>query len=416
MLKGFLMLEQVTEQLLERFFRYTKITSQSNAKIAQIPSTPGQLELAKLLMSELQALGLQNIHLDEYGNVTAFLAGNIKQGHTIGFVAHLDTVDVGISPDIHPQKLRFEGKDLCLNPKKDIWLRVDEHPEIKAYVGNDIIFGDGTSVLGADNKAAIAIIMTTLSQIRTQSHGDIYVAFVPDEEIGLRGSKVLDLERFPVDFAYTIDSCELGEIVYETFNAALAKVQITGVTAHPMSAKNVLVNPLRVAHDLMGYFDRRDTPEHTDGREGYFWFTEIQANPLQANMSIAIRDFDKKAFEARKAFIDQAVRLVQARHPRATINYNVTDIYSNISDSVGSDQTAIDLVFQAFKELNIPPKVIAMRGGTDGSALSARGLLTPNYFTGAHNFHSNFEFLPVPSFVKSLQVTQRICQLAIQEK
>lgn len=410
------MQEQITEQLLDRFFRYAKITSQSNAKATQIPSTPGQLELAKLLMSELQALGLQKIHLDEYGNLTAFLAANVEHAHTIGFVAHLDTVDVGLSPDVRPQKLHFEGEDLCLNSEKNIWLRIGEHPEIKAYEGDEIIFSDGTSVLGADNKAAIAIIMTVLSQIRTQPHGDIYVAFVPDEEIGLRGSKVLDLERFPVDFAYTIDSCELGEIVYETFNAALAKIQITGITAHPMSAKNVLVNPLRVAHDLMGYFDRRDTPEHTEGREGYFWFTEIQANPLQANMSIAIRDFDKKTFEARKAFIDQAVLLVQARHPRASINYTVTDIYSNISDSVGNDRTAIDLVFNAFKALEIEPKVIAMRGGTDGSALSARGLLTPNYFTGAHNFHSNFEFLPISSFVKSFQVTQHICQLAVKKE
>jgi len=407
------MTSPIAEQLTERFFRYLAVTSQSDASATTLPSTPGQHEMAKLLAEELRQLGLENVQIDEHATVTARKPGTQPGAPRIGFITHIDTVDVGLAPEIHPQRLRFSGQDLCLNAGQDIWLRTAEHPEILAYRDEDIIFSDGTSVLGADNKAAVTVVMTLLANLTAADrHGDIVVAFVPDEEIGLRGAKALDLKRFEVDFAYTIDCCELGEVVYENFNAAAAEIRIEGVTAHPMSAKNVLINPIRVATDIINQFDIKDTPEHTEGREGYFWFNDLTANANQATLKLSIRDFDLAAFNARKARIAEVVRQVATQYPRAKISCSVTDIYSNISNSLGEDRRAIELIFGALAAHGIPPKVIPMRGGTDGAALSSRGLVTPNYFTGAHNFHSRFEFLPVSAFVKSYQVTRSICLLA----
>ncbi|MEX3173099.1 peptidase T [Serratia quinivorans] len=407
------MTSAIAEQLTERFFRYLAVTSQSDAAATALPSTPGQHDMAKLLAAELRELGMTDVQIDEHATVTARKPGNQPGAPRIGFITHIDTVDVGLSADIHPQRLRFSGQDLCLNAEHDIWLRTAEHPEILAYPNEEIIFSDGTSVLGADNKAAVTVVMTLLANLSaTDRHGDILVAFVPDEEIGLRGAKALDLARFDADFAYTIDCCELGEVVYENFNAAAAEIRIEGVTAHPMSAKNVLINPILIANDIINQFDCRDTPEHTEGREGYFWFNDLTANANLATLKASIRDFDLASFNARKERIQEVVRQVAANYPRAKVSCSVTDIYSNISNSIGEDKRAIELIFGALAAHGIPPKVIPMRGGTDGAALSSRGLVTPNYFTGAHNFHSRFEFLPVSAFVKSYQVTRSICLLA----
>lgn len=399
-------------QLTQRFFRYLAVSSQSDAKSTTLPSTPSQHAMAKLLADELQTLGLDEIIIDQHATVTAIKRGNRPDAPRIGFITHIDTVDVGLSPDIHPQILTWQGEDLCLNVQQDIWLLRDEHPEIAPYLGEEIIFSDGTSVLGADNKAAVTVVMTLMENLQGE-HGDIVVAFVPDEEIGLRGAKALDLEtRFNVDFAWTIDCCELGEVVYENFNGASAEIKFTGVPAHPMSGKGVLVNPLLMAHDFISQFDRQETPEHTEGREGYIWFNEIQANASQATLKASIRDFDLNSYQARKEKLQQAVEDIAARYPTGHVYIAITDIYSNISNALGDDRRAIDLIFTALAELDIEPKVIPMRGGTDGAALSAKGLLTPNFFTGAHNFHSRFEFLPITSFVKSYQVAEKLCYLA----
>lgn len=406
--------DALAEDLIARFFRYLAVTSQSDASATVVPSTPGQWDMARLLMAELEALGLAEIHLDAHCNLTARLPGTVPGATPIGFVTHLDTVDVGLSPDIRPQRLRFEGQDLLLNPAEDIWLRVAEHPEILPYRGQEVLFSDGTSVLGADNKAAVTVVMTLLARLKAGAmpHGDIHVAFVPDEEIGLRGAKLLDLSRFRAPFAFTIDCCERGEVVYETFNAASAFVEITGVPAHPMSAKGVLVNPILLAAEFMAMFDPMQTPEHTAGRDGYWWFNGIEGGQSRAKLQISIRDHDKARFEARKAFVTEAVARLQAAHPRAAIACRIEDSYGNIADALGEDRRSVEMIFAALGELQIAPKVIAMRGGTDGSALSARGLPTPNYFTGAHNFHSRFEFLPVPAFVDSYRVTERLVALA----
>lgn len=404
----------ITEQLVKRFLRYVSVPSQSKAGSAVVPSTPEQTKLAKQLEQELIDLKLQDVHLDEHSIVTAKLTGNQPNAPKIGFVAHLDTVDVALSEKINPQRVTFTGEDILLNKDKDIWFKVAEHPELKKYLNEELLVTDGTSVLGADNKAAIAIVMTMLDQLQQQNclHGDIYVAFVPDEEVGLNGAKKLDLQRFKPDFAYTIDCCELGEVVYETFNAGSVTFEIEGVSAHPMSAKNVLINPIRIANDIINCFDSFETPEHTEGKEGYFWFNDIIGNQSTTTLKMSIRDFDLTRYEARKTYIQDVVSFISRKYPKAKIECQITDIYSNIANYLGDDRRCIDLIYQSFELLGIKPNTIAMRGGTDGSALSARGLTTPNYFTGAHNFHSCFEFLPLSSFLKSFEVTMKIIELA----
>ncbi|WP_205955333.1 peptidase T [Pantoea stewartii] len=408
------MTDKLQTQLITRFFRYLAVSSQSDAKSSTLPSTPSQHAMAALLADELRELGLEQVVVDEQATVTAVKPGNCPDAPRIGFITHIDTVDVGLSPDIHPQILTWQGEDLCLNPEQNIWLRRDAHPEIAPYIGQDIIFSDGTSVLGADNKAAVSVVMTLMENLQDQ-HGDVVVAFVPDEEIGLRGAKALDLNtRFNVEFAWTIDCCELGEVVYENFNGAAAELRFTGVPAHPMSGKGVLVNPLLMAHDFISHFDRQATPEHTEGREGYIWFNEMQANASVATLKASIRDFDLASFAARKEQLQHVASLIAERYPTGQVEITIHDIYSNISNAMGDDRRALDLIFAAMRDLDITPKVIPMRGGTDGAALSARGIFTPNFFTGAHNFHSRFEFLPVKSFVKSYQVAEKLCYLAAQ--
>ncbi len=404
------------DELVARFFRYVAIESQSNAASTHLPSSPGQLELARLLAQELRDLGADEVVVDEHAIVTGVKRGNCSAAPRIGFIAHLDTVDVGLSPVIRPHIKHFEEQDLCLNPEKDIWLRTSEHPEILGWKGADIILSDGTSVLGADNKAAIAVIMTLAARLdSSEAHGDVFVAFVPDEEIGLRGAKALDLSRFPCDFAYTIDCCEVGEVVVENFNAASGEIVFTGVSAHPMSAKGVLVNPLLMAFDFISHFDRRDTPECTEKRDGYFWFKDLVANDSEARLKVMIRDFDRVGFERRKQRLREVVEWIRSRYRSGSVQCDMTDTYDNIADHLKRDNRSAQLLFKALDHLRIEKKLTPMRGGTDGAALSARGLPTPNFFTGAYNFHSRFEFLPIPALEKSYETALAICMLAGQQ-
>ena len=407
------------QALVERFLSYLAVSSQSDPKSKAVPSSDSQWAMARVLEAGLKQFGLKDVSIDGHAIVTGYLPATVQGVPSVGFVAHMDTVDVGLSPDVHPQVIHYEGGDVCLNKEKDIWIRVADHPELKKYVGQDIIFTDGTSVLGADNKAGVANVMQMLEVLLTEGrpHGDIRVAFVPDEETGLRGAKLLDLDKFKVDFAYTIDGNELGEIVYETYNAGEVHIDIEGVTTHPVAAKGVMVNPLLVAVDLIANFNRLETPENTDGKQGYFWFKNMTSNPARAHVQINIRDFDNAAYAARKDYVMSAVALVQKRYPKAKIHVDIEDVYSNISGGLTEDNRyPVDLMCEALKALNIEPKVVAMRGGTDGSALTARGLVTPNYFTGAHNAHGYAEFLPIPSFIASLEVTLKIIELLANKK
>lgn len=412
------------EMLKERFFRYAAVASQSKGGAGVVPTSEGQWQLAKLLQGELEELGLKDIHLSEFCVLTARLPARLAEARAlpkVGFVAHLDTVDVHLSPEVKPQLVeKYDGSDICLNAEKQIFLRAAEHPELAQYIGQDIITSDGTSVLGADNKAAIAAIMTALSWLQSNpdfEHGELYIAFVPDEEVGLLGAKHMDLSRFPVDFAYTIDCCALGELVYETFNAGSAAVDIQGVSAHPMSAKGVLVNAALVATDFVQLFDRLQTPENTEGKEGYIWVKALQANQSGARVNLDIRDHDKARYEARKRYIEEAVEFLRKRHPRAKISCEIKDMYSNIADAIRPEnKQCVDYLYTAMQNLGIEPKTIAMRGGTDGSYLSSQGIPTPNFFTGGHNFHSNSEFLPLDSHEKSCRMILELLRLTAAGK
>ncbi|MBP3439185.1 MAG: peptidase T [Sutterella sp.] len=406
------------EELLERFLRYAAVTSQSNAKAGTVPSSPGQRRLAELLASELGKLGFQKIEISEYSVLTAFLPGNLPDNSavpTVGWVAHLDTVDAGLSPDVHPQVIRgYQGGDICLNAEKDLWMRTAEHPEVEDYIGDDLVVTDGTSVLGADNKSAIANVMTAFTRIvkENRPHGNIYLAFVPDEEIGLCGAKKMDFSKFPVDFAYTIDCCALGEVVYQTFNAGGATISIKGVTAHPMSSKGVLVNPTLIATDFVQMMDRTATPECTEGTEGFIWVNSIVSSPARATVSIKIRDHNRAKYEEKKATIARAVEYLKTRYPRAVIELTMSDVYGNIEDALTDENRAsIDMLYRALEIEGVQPKTIAMRGGTDGSYISTQGIITPNYFTGALNFHSSCEFMPLSAVEKSTQVTLALVDL-----
>ncbi|WP_105300663.1 peptidase T [Anaerococcus marasmi] len=403
----------IKDKLLKNFLEYTSISSQSNEDNREIPTSKGQLILAKKLATELEELGAKNIRINQYGVLQAVIeargACDISKAK-IGWVCHLDTVDVGLSPNINPKIIKsYDGGDIILDPKESIVIRPSEEKSLEKYIGDDLIVTDGKSVLGADNKAAIANVMTAIWYLRENpsiDHGKIYIAFVPDEEIGLRGVRKIDFDNFDVDFAYTIDCCEIGELVYETFNAASGYLKIKGRSAHPMSGKNKLVNPIMIAHDFVSMLDRSKMPEHTEKREGYVWVTDINSDTLNCKVKFNIRDHDKEKFLEKKSYLMKITDLLKERYEKADIGIKIEDTYANIKDSINEDNyIAIEKLKKAFEKHAIKAKIIAMRGGTDGSYLSTRDILTPNYFTGACNFHSNKEFMPMNSFYKSFLVT-----------
>ena len=403
----------IKQKLLDNFLKYVNIPSQSNESNEKTPSSEGQLVLAKILYEELILLGIEDVSLNDYGVVQAHIPSNIdakEKYPSIGWVCHLDTVDVGLSEVVNPRIVKnYDGGDIILSKEKDIKISPIEDENILAYVGDDIVVTDGYSVLGADNKAAIANVMTAVSYIVENQHlrhGDIYLAFVPDEEIGLRGVREIDFSKFDVDFAYTIDCCKLGELVYETFNAASGKLKIKGVSAHPMNSKNNLVNPIMVAHDFIAMLDRSKMPDNTEDREGYIWVTDIHSNVLDLSLDFNIRDHDRNNFEKSKKYLMNIVEFLRKKYKKAKIEIEIEDVYRNIYDCINDDNVlAIEKLKETYTYLGIEPEIIPMRGGTDGSYLSTRNILTPNYFTGALNFHSNKEYLPMNSFYKSFLVT-----------
>lgn len=408
------------KRLEQRFLKYSAIPSQSDPSNETIPSSIGQWEMARTLADDLKELDVQDIEIGETGVVYGRLPARLAPGHkpvpVVGWCCHMDTVDVHLSPEVHPQIIRsYPGGDILQNEEKQIYIREEDHPELKDYIGQDIIVSDGTSVLGADNKAAVSNVMVALEILKEDpeiEHGEIFIAFVPDEETGLRGSKTMDFSKFPVDFAYTIDCCEEGEVVYQTFNAGEAVLTIRGVPAHPMSSKNNLVNPCMVAVDYINLFDRAEMPEHTEDTEGYLWVTDIFSDSLDAKVMIDIRDHDLKKYNAKKEFLKKAMEITQLKHPKAEMSLEMKDIYGNIYDALNDDnKVCIDYLYKALDELGIKPKTKAMRGGTDGSFISTKGIPTPNYFTGALNFHSSAEFLPMDAFENSCLVTLKLVEL-----
>ncbi len=408
------------ENLLHRFINYVKIDTQSDENSQNTPSTEKQWTLARMLVDELQSLGLTDAYVDEYCYVYATLPSNITDGRkvpTIGFIAHMDTSPDFTAEKVNPQIVEnYDGGDIVLNKEQNIVLSPKDFPELKNYIGQTLITTDGTTLLGADDKAGIAEIMTALEYLTHHpeiKHGTIKVAFTPDEEIG-RGTKYFDVKGFGADFAYTLDGGEIGELQFENFNAAEAKLTIHGRNVHPGTAKNQMINSQHVAMELISMLPANERPEYTEGYEGFFHLISFTGNVEQTNLHFIIRDHDRKKFEHKKNLLQRAVQLINDKYQRQIIDMELRDQYYNMREKIEPVMHIIELAKQAMIQAEVVPIIRPVRGGTDGAMLSYMGLPTPNIFTGGHNFHGRFEFIPFQSMQKATQVVINIITLAAE--
>ncbi|MBF0780442.1 MULTISPECIES: peptidase T [unclassified Granulicatella] len=404
------------EKLVERFVKYIKFDTQSDAYSQTVPSTPNQVEFAKtILVPELEEIGLSQVKYNESnGFVTALLPSNTdKVVDTIGFIAHMDTADFNgknINPQFHEQ---YNGEDIVLNAKENIKLKVSEFPNLKDYKGQTLITTDGTTLLGADDKAGIAEIITAMDYLIQHpeiKHGDIKVAFGPDEEIG-RGANLFDVEDFGAKFAYTMDGSRVGELEWESFNAARAEVIFRGKNVHPGTAKDTMINAMSLAADFITRLPKDMVPEKTSGREGFIHLTEMSGSVEEARLVYIIRDHDFDLFEEKKDILVALTSQMNFEQAFSRVLLSIKDEYYNMGEILAKDMTPVHLAEQAMKNLNIPVIMNAIRGGTDGSKLSFMGLPTPNIFAGGENFHGRYEFVAVESMEKATDVIIEICRL-----
>ena len=399
--------------IIERFINYTRFDTQSSEESTTVPSTPKQLIFAEFLKKELEAEGLQDVELDDKGYIYATLPANTKKkAPTIGFISHYDT-----SPDCSGAGIQarivenYDGKDITLS--EGIVSSPAKFPELKEHVGEDLIVTDGTTLLGADDKAGIAEIMQAMCFLRDHKeieHGKIRIAFNPDEEIGM-GAHHFDVEKFGCEWAYTIDGGDLGELEFENFNAASAKIRCKGVSVHPGYAKGKMVNANRLAVEFAQMLPAEETPEQTEGYEGFYHLLGIQGGIEQATLSYIIRDHDRERFEDRKAFIKKCVEQMQQKYGEDAVTGEVKDQYYNMKEKIDPQMHVIDIVLHAMQDSGVPPRVKPIRGGTDGAQLSFKGLPCPNIFAGGVNFHGPFEFVSVQVMEKAVKVIVRICEL-----
>ncbi len=403
----------------DRFLRYVKYDTQSDELTNLTPSTPGQFKFAQVLEKELRELGLEEISLDENGYLMATLPANTDKAGvpTIGFIAHLDT-----SPDMsgHNVKPRivesYDGGDIILNEEEHIILFPSQFPELLNYLGQNLIVTDGTTLLGADDKAGIAEIISAVVYLQKHpeiKHGKIRVAFNPDEEIG-QGAHKFDVERFGADWAYTMDGGEIGELEYENFNAAVAKVTFKGRNVHPGYAKHKMVNSIRMANQFILMLPRWETPEHTEGYEGFYHLVQIEGDVEKTTLTYIIRDHDRDRFERRKKELEHLVRKTNNEFPDSC-TIEIKDQYYNMREKIEPVMHIIEIAEQAMKDAGVTPKVQPIRGGTDGAQLSFKGLPCPNIFAGGLNFHGRFEFVPIPSMEKARDVIVEIARIVYEK-
>lgn len=402
--------------VVDRFIRYAKIYTESDPASDTFPSTSRQLDLARLLVEELKQIGLQDVSLDENGYVMATLPANVENAPTIGFIAHMDTNPDMTGENVNPQIVPYQGGDIILNPEKKIILSPRDFPILNNYVGQTLITTDGNTLLGADDKAGIAEIMAAveyLAQHPEIPHAAIRVGFTPDEEIG-RGADRFDIQKFNADFAYTMDGGEIGELQYENFNAANAKITIQGRNVHPGTAKNQMINALQIAINLHQMLPPHLRPEHTDHYEGFFHLTHIQGTVDSAEMRYIIREHDRQKFEEMKALLLRAIQYQNELYGSDRIQLDLRDSYYNMKEKILPVMHIIELAKQAMLDVGVTPIIRPVRGGTDGARLSYMGLPCPNIFNGGHNYHGRYEFVPVESMEKAVQVIARIAELAVQ--
>ena len=395
----------------ERFLTYIKHHTTSEDDTLSFPSTKIQLDFAQFLSEECRSIGLQKVSVDQYGYVTATLPGNKPSAPVIGFIAHMDTSPDASGENIQPNIVKnYNGNDI---PLKEGVLSPAEFPFLKNYIGQTLITTDGTTLLGADDKAGIAEILTAMEYLIAHPeipHGDIRIAFTPDEEVG-RGVDFFDVASFNADFAYTLDGGRIGELEYENFNAARALVKIHGKNVHPGYAKNIMVNAALIGAEIAALLPTDEIPAKTEGYEGFFHLCSFEGTTTYAELDYIIRDFDKASFENRKALIQSIVDKKNAEHHNC-IELELTDQYYNMISQIEPHMEIVDLAKQAMLDCGITPLIRPIRGGTDGARLSFMGLPCPNLFAGGHNFHSNFEFVPVESMEKAVEMIIRIAELA----
>ena len=400
----------------ERFLDFVKYDTQSDELTDMTPSSPGQMEFAGYLKTVLEGMGLQDVDLDDNGYLMATLPANTdRQIPTIGFIAHMDTSPDMSGKHVKPRVVKdYDGGVIKLNEEYN--LDPAEFPELKNYVGQDLIVTDGTTLLGADDKAGIAEILTAVAWLQQHpevKHGKIRVGFNPDEEIGL-GAHKFDVEKFGCDFAYTMDGGAVGELEFENFNAAQAKVIIKGRNVHPGYAKHKMVNSIRVAGNFIQMLPRWETPEHTEGYEGFYHLVGIEGNVEQTTLTYIIRDHDRNRFESRKREIEHLVRKTNTEYP-GCCTVEIKDQYYNMREKIEPVMHIIDYVKEAMLEAGVTPKVQPIRGGTDGAQLSFKGLPCPNIFAGGENFHGRFEYVPVQSMEKAADVIVNICKIVAEK-
>lgn len=402
--------------ITERFLNYTKFDTQSSEESDSVPSTSKQLVFAEYLKKELEDEGFSDVEMDDKGYIYATLKSNSKKNiPTIGFISHYDTSPDCSGANVNPRIIRnYDGGDIVLS--EGIISSPEKFPELKFHKGEDIIVTDGHTLLGADDKAGIAEIVQAMCWLRDHDeieHGDIRVGFNPDEEIGM-GAHHFDVEKFGCEWAYTMDGGDLGNLEYENFNAASAKIHIKGISVHPGYAKDKMVNANRLAAEFAMMLPEDETPETTEGHEGFYHLLGMQANIENATLHYIIRDHDRSRFEDRKDFIEDCVKRMNEKYGEGTVTADLKDQYYNMKEKIDPNMHVIDIVLKAMQDCGVPPKVEPIRGGTDGAQLSFKGLPCPNIFAGGVNFHGPYEFVSIQVMEKAMQVIVRICELTAQ--
>lgn len=406
--------------LVPQFLKYAKFETQSCRETQDEPSSPNQLKMAEFLVEELKSYGLEDAHVGKGGVVYASLEASTgcENCPAIGLIAHMDTSPDAPAVNIKPQIIRVESGDVLLNPKKQIYFREKDFPEIKKYVGQEVIFTDGTTLLGADDKAGVAAITACLAYLKDHPevpHAKICVAFTPDEEIA-KGTVNFDIPHFGAQYAYTFDGGEIGTLETENFNAATAMVTIKGVVVHPGLSKGKMVNSLKLASRLIDAFPEDQSPETTEGYEGFIHPNKIEGTVASTSIRILIRDHDKEKFEAKKALLKDLTQKLAAEEPRVDISLTIKDSYENMRPYLEKTPKVMEIVREAYRQAGIPISEEPIRGGTDGARLSVRGLPCPNVFTGGLNFHSVYECIPIPSLEAAAEVALSLVKLSAEVK
>ncbi|MGJ7045266.1 peptidase T [Thermoanaerobacterium thermosulfurigenes] len=406
------------ETAVKRFLRYVKYETTSDENSSKCPSTEGQMAFAKVLSDELKSIGLEDVSVDENGYVMGTILSNVdEEVPVVGFIAHMDTSPDMSGKNVNPQIIEnYDGNDIVLNRDLNVVLSPNDFPELKQYVGKSLITTDGTTLLGADDKAGVAAIITACEYLISHpeiKHGTIKICFTPDEEIG-RGADKFDVEKFGADFAYTIDGESIGQLEYENFNAASAKITIHGRNVHPGMAKGKMKNSVLIGVELASMLPLEETPENTEGYEGFYHLTNFDGNVEETHMQYIIRDFDKENFENRKNYLINLISNLNEKYGENTVEIDLKDQYYNMREIIEKDMRVIDIAVKAMELADVKPNVSPIRGGTDGARLSYMGLPTPNIFTGGHNFHGRYEYIPTFAIEKAVEVILNIVKLVAE--